>query len=104
MVVASSSLQRLIDWYLRHCNGDWEHSFGFTIDTLDNPGVRIKVDLQETELSYAPFLELKDKYDSPDHWLICRRTDTIFEAFGAPTRVEDMLRIFADWADAHKTT
>ena len=103
MVDTFSSLQRLIAWYLRHCNGDWEHSFGFAIDTLDNPGVSIKIDLQETELAHVPFLELKDDYDSPDHWFICRRTDTMFEAFGAATRLEDMLRIFADWADAHET-
>lgn len=28
-------------WYLNHCNGDWEHNYGITIQTIDNPGVSI---------------------------------------------------------------
>ena len=30
--------QRLQKWYKSQCNGDWEHSFGIKIETLDNPG------------------------------------------------------------------
>ena len=25
-------------WYMAHCDDDWEHSFGVTIETIDNPG------------------------------------------------------------------
>jgi hypothetical protein len=104
MVKARTTLDRLSDWYLRHCDGDWEHGFGFTIKSLDNPGVSIDISLAETELHDVPFAELKDDYDSQDRWLMCRRTDTLFEARGAAARFEDMLRIFLDWADAHQTT
>jgi hypothetical protein len=37
-------------WYSEHCNGEWEHEFGFRISTLDNPGWYIEVDIQRTEL------------------------------------------------------
>ena len=96
-----STLERLSDWYLRHCDGDWEHGFGFSIKTLDNPDLSIDVNLADTELHHVPFAEIKDSYDSEDHWFICRRTEDCFEARGAATRFEDMLRVFLDWADAH---
>ena len=103
MVSTRTSLERLSDWYLRHCDGDWEHGFGFTIRTLDNPGIAIDINLEDTELHHVPFEEIKQDYDTQDRWLICRRTDTLFEGRGAATRVEDILQIFLDWADAHQT-
>ena len=42
-------LERLQRWYLYRCDGDWEHSFGITIETLDNPGWMVTIDLQDTE-------------------------------------------------------
>ena len=100
---SDSTLKRFAGWYVRHCDGDWEHEHGFHITTLDNPGVEIDIDLRETELQQVPFAEVKDDYESEDNWLICTRTDERFEARGAATRFEDMLRIFLDWADAHRT-
>lgn len=44
----ANALSRLEDWYSGECNGDWEHSYGVTIETLDNPGWIVKVDLSET--------------------------------------------------------
>jgi hypothetical protein len=102
-VTADSTLSRLSNWYLRHCDGNWEHGLGFRITTLDNPGIAIDINVTDTELEHVPFAEVKDNYDSEDQWLICCRTDKCFEARGAATRFEDMLRIFLDWADAHQT-
>jgi len=31
-------LEQVEDWYSSQCNGDWEHQYGISIDTLDNPG------------------------------------------------------------------
>jgi hypothetical protein len=31
-------LKRLQDWYVSQCDGGWEHTYGISIDTLDNPG------------------------------------------------------------------
>jgi Immunity protein 53 len=39
----------LINWYANQCNGDWEHSYGIKLDTLDNPGWLLTIDLSETE-------------------------------------------------------
>ena len=90
--------QRLTCWYSEQCNGDWEHTYGFTIDTLDNPGVSLAVDLRETSLESVPFDEKKEHYESIDRWMICRRTAEQFEARGAACRLEDMIEEFLRWA------
>jgi hypothetical protein len=35
-------------WLLAQCNGDWEHSYGLSIETTDNPGWYVQVDLRGT--------------------------------------------------------
>ena len=42
------SLSALERWYANQCDGDWEHSYGVKIETLDNPGWRVHIDLQGT--------------------------------------------------------
>ena len=39
-------LQDLAKWYTAQCNGEWEHSCGLKIDTLDNPGWIVTIDLK----------------------------------------------------------
>ena len=41
-------LEWLEQWYEKTCDGDWEHIYGISIDTLDNPGWRVRIDLRET--------------------------------------------------------
>jgi hypothetical protein len=43
-------LQWIQQWYKEQCDGDWEHSYGITIESLDNPGWLVKVDLENTKL------------------------------------------------------
>jgi hypothetical protein len=50
-----SSLTQLEDWYHAQCNGDWEHGLGVKIETLDNPGWLLMVDLEDTSLEEVSF-------------------------------------------------
>ena len=43
-----TGLSLLEEWYASQCNGDWEHSWGVKIDTLDNPGWSISINLNDT--------------------------------------------------------
>jgi len=38
----------LQSWYQGNCDGDWEHQFGIQIETLDNPGWLVKINLEGT--------------------------------------------------------
>jgi Immunity protein 53 len=42
-------------WYQSQCNGDWEHSYGITIQTLDNPGWSLFVNLDGTMMEERSF-------------------------------------------------
>jgi hypothetical protein len=33
-------------WYQEQCDGEWEHHYGVTIETLDNPGWLVQVDFR----------------------------------------------------------
>ena len=35
-----STLTWLQAWYMSNCNGDWEHGYGVSVRTLDNPATR----------------------------------------------------------------
>lgn len=43
----------LQNWYSSHCDGNWEHENQIKIETLDNPGWNIEIDIKETNLSFV---------------------------------------------------
>ncbi len=45
-----NSLDRLEQWFRSMCNGDWEHTYGIKILTLDNPGWIVAIELRDTPL------------------------------------------------------
>jgi len=45
-----NALSELQKWYFAQCDGDWEHSYGVRIDTVDNPGWTLEIDLVGTNL------------------------------------------------------
>ena len=62
-------LQWLSGWYASQCDGGWEHIYGITIDTLDNPGWTVSIDIYETEMYDREFEEIHN-YKSDDDWKI----------------------------------
>jgi len=37
-------------WYKSQCNGDWEHEYGVKIETVDNSGWYVTINLMDTNL------------------------------------------------------
>jgi hypothetical protein len=93
-----SALQQVCSWYHANCDGDWEHEFGICIETIDNPGWRLRIDLTRTALMSKPFDRVESEYDDASNWLRCWRTDTHFEAACGLLRLEDALTHFMAWA------
>ena len=48
-----NQLTWLQSWFLEQCDGEWEHSYGVRVDTLDNPGWSLEIDLAGTALQDA---------------------------------------------------
>ena len=90
---------RLKEWYSAQCNGDWEHSYGISIETLDNPGWSLEIDLSDTELQDRHF-EPVHRGDSEDDasWLHCIVSNNRFQASGGISDMPAMLGVFLQWA------
>lgn len=93
-----STLSELQEWYTLHCDGDWEHSYGVSIGTLDNPGWCLCIDLEGTGLEDVAFTEVKENYDDALDWLICVKHEGKFSANGGPRKLEPMISVFLAWA------
>ncbi|NGX42844.1 MAG: hypothetical protein K940chlam7_01132 [Chlamydiae bacterium] len=49
------NLDWLMQWFKSQCDGDWEHEYGITLGTLDNPGWRLSISLGQTPLDKQVF-------------------------------------------------
>lgn len=101
-----SAIEGLQDWYLSQCNEEWEHRYGVSIGTLDNPGWSLTVDLIETGLEGVVFpvqsYGISDEGEtSGNDWLICKVEKGKFVGYGGPEKLEEMINVFLSWARAH---
>jgi hypothetical protein len=96
---AESGLGELQRWYGARCNGDWEHEFGITITTLDNPGWAVDIQLADTDLAGVAFDEI-DRRESDRQWMVCRVREQVFEGRGGPHMLGAIIQTFLRWADA----
>jgi Immunity protein 53 len=85
-------------WYAANCNGDWEHSFGVVIESLDNPGWSVKIDLEATSLDSKNYQSFQR--ESEDKWLFCRVENNKFIGAGDETQLEEILKGFLSWAQS----
>ena len=104
-----SVLAEIQRWYYTQSDGDWEHCYGIKIETLDNPGWQVFIDLVDTELEDAVFAEVQHNEvaqcdeDNPD-WFVCRKVDGKFEGAGGPEQLEAILRLFLTWVHSQSST
>lgn len=86
----------LEDWYHSQCNGRWEHEYGVLIETLDNPGWSVVIDLTGTPKESAQESEIKIER-SKTNWIHCFIRKKRFEAFGGTKNLTELLYIFKRW-------
>jgi hypothetical protein len=94
----ANELDRLQKWYSSQCNGDWEHTYGVTIENIDNPGWMLKVQLADTTLQDLPFQTLAVERSEAD-WIHCAVTDMQFRGSGGSQNLDEILGVFLDWAE-----
>lgn len=93
-----NALDRLQEWYSTRCNGDWEHQYGVEIETLDNPGWRVKINLTGTvaEGMTLPHIKLdRSEIDWINYWI----EDRAFNAACGAKNLAETIGIFCDWFD-----
>lgn len=97
------TLKELQDWYKSQCNDDWEHSYGVKIDTLDNPGWSVTIDIADTDFEGVTFRQVEygvgaNGMASGENWLTCKVENGKFVGYGGPHKLEEILTIFLNWA------
>jgi hypothetical protein len=89
-------IERIQSWYLSNCNGDWEHSYGIEISTLDNPGWKVIIDISDTCLENKLFKNIKVELNETN-WVHCYVVDGKFKGYGGVENLEEILSIFFEW-------
>jgi hypothetical protein len=90
-------LKEIQIWYSSECNGDWEHSFGINIQTSDNPGWIVEIDLLETNLADRGDFFHEDR-QSEDDWVIIRISNSKFTGSCDPNNLNKVLKDFIFFA------
>jgi hypothetical protein len=84
-------------WYASNCDGEWEREYGLKIGTMANPGWSVTIDLEDTNLEGKEFQPVRN-HQSEESRVECRVEENRFRGFGDPYRLEEILRIFLNWA------
>lgn len=106
--MSDDNLSWLMKWYLAECNDDWEHSYGVKIDTLDNPGWTLKIDLLETHLHGRPFERVVrgepashlEEWRGLGSWLVADVKNDVFDAACGPLDLPTAIQVFRDWVES----
>jgi len=98
----SDHLTWLQQWYLEHCDGDWEHSYGVKLETLDNPGWHLSIDVADTELDGREFSELRLERSETD-WLHAILVDRKLHVHCGALNLTEAIGVFRRWTEAPET-
>jgi hypothetical protein len=97
-----SDLIWLQSWYASQCDGEWEHSHGISIITLDNPGWKVEIDLSGTKYPSLSRPVHEENYGDEVEWLRCWVEDRRFHAACGPQKLADVLEIFRGLVETRK--
>lgn len=95
--MADDMLSFIQQWYSAHCDGEWEHGYSIKIETIDNPGWFVKINLADTELARHAF-DLPFVERSENDWLRCWVEDAVFNIACGPNNLIEGLAVFKNWA------
>ena len=95
-----STLLKIQNWYKSQCDGTWEHTNGISIETLDNPGWHVSIDIEKTRLNGKTFNHYEYGTNNGNNdWVSCKIENGKFIAAAGPGKLEEILEIFIKWAE-----
>lgn len=80
-------------WYIENCDGDWEHSYGISISTIDNPGWSVKIDIHDYNIDDTS-VNLTGYPEPGDTWLTYRVEKGCFYGHSDPTQLCQIILVF----------
>jgi len=91
-----SFINRLQFWYASHCDGEWEHHHGINIDTLDNTGWSVSIDIPPVEAAGDAGARAGSSHDDPSSWYDWRVEDGRFLGVCGPLSLGVLIEAFFD--------
>lgn len=97
----------LIEWFHSRCDDSWEHQHGIKLETLDNPGWMLTIDLLGTDLQGRAMPELREGITSEDHpvsplWIQCWVSDNQFRGACDPSQIARLFQVFCQFRRSHR--
>jgi hypothetical protein len=99
--MAAGSLDRLADWYAEQTDGEWEHGYGITLSTLDNPGWLLEVDLADTELAGRVYPRIEEHRSETD-WIVGYVEEARFRVACGPRNLKEAVDLFLTWVSTER--
>ncbi len=90
------NIQWLSIWFQKYCDGEREQQYGIDIQTLDNPGWSVKIDLHDTPFSCIPFTQVEREWEV-NHWISCFVRNECFWGFCGMDDLNETINIFKEW-------
>lgn len=87
----------LEDWYDSQCDDGWEHNYGIKIETIDNPGWEITIDLDEIkEKITLAKIEWKIIGDFESKWIGYKIENNKFNGACSPKNLNLLIFVFKE--------
>lgn len=83
------------NWYLSNCEGDWEHTWGVKIETIDNPGWNVKIDFADTKLENL-IIDYSLVEKAENDWYGFSVKNSLYNAAGDPKKLIFLLEKFKE--------
>lgn len=88
-----SLVEKLENWYSGQCNENWEHHCGISIESLDNPGWLVTIDLKGTQLEEKHFDKIQNER-TKTNWIDCQVEERKLKGAGGSFNLVEILEIF----------
>jgi Immunity protein 53 len=91
-----NGISLLEKWYSSQCDGEWEHGSGIDINTLDNPGWTLKINVRGTKAANKELGRIQINRTEED-WIHYWVENGQFNAACGPLNLSETIRLFVDW-------
>lgn len=99
-----NAFERLQEWYIAKCDGEWERAGSLTIETVGNPGWLLTCHLKPAGLTGNPGSLFEPVRRSTIDWLAAIITeDHTLHVSGGPANLDQVITTFLDFATTHDT-
>ena len=79
-------------------DGEWESEFGITIESVNNPGWMVRIDLDGTGLNPSTFRTVSDQR-TEKNWIECKVEEGKWLGGGGIGNLDEVLSVFRAWVE-----